>query len=256
MREPVPINVECVKAFKKVVNYTNELRKESDNDKTSEYLFIYRPKSGIKANKLTVPTSRAFNDWLRRFCKNHNIVDSNGEIADITNHQFRRTLATDMLSKGIDLQSVGNLLGHEDLRNTAKFYADIKDKERGEVFLKVGIIGNINDVNSETIPNQEDYQWFLQNKDKKAKLRNGYCTKPLLDDEEICTTYLKMQKCFGCHRYITTPAFLEEHKKHLAELEEEVALNRIYGEHFIKHHQPTIAILKDIVKKLEGLNEK
>ncbi len=40
------------------------------------------------------------------FVHNHNILDTNGEYYNLKSHQFRRTLATDMLSKGTDLKAI------------------------------------------------------------------------------------------------------------------------------------------------------
>ncbi|WNF36598.1 site-specific integrase [Bacillaceae bacterium IKA-2] len=252
LTDPMPINLNCLKAIREIESHTEEYRQLAD-DSIKDYLFLHKPDRAEYCGQIKVPHKGTFLDWVRAFCKKHNIIDNTGKITDITNHQFRRTLATDMLSKGTDLHSVASVLGNT-LKTTSKYYADIKDKERAEIFESVGIIGDINQINNQVIPDEKEFKWFMENKDTQAKLRNGYCTKPITDDEEICPTYLKMHKCFGCHRYVTTPAYLEEHKKHLVELEEEIDKNAtVFGDHFVNHYQPTVEILRDIIIKLEEL---
>lgn len=81
---------------------------------------------------------------------------------------------------------------------------------------------------------------------------DGYCTKPVVDGK-ICDRLLKRQKCYTCSRYITTPEYLEAHKKHLANLEKQLEEGAIYGEHYAEHFIPTIEVLKVIIERLEGL---
>ncbi|MGL5615906.1 MAG: tyrosine-type recombinase/integrase [Sarcina sp.] len=191
--------------------------------------------------------------WLTAFIKNNDIRDTNGECYHLTSHQFRRTLATDMLSKGTDLKAIQEVLGHSSPSTTKQSYADVKDKERAEVFKNIGIIGNINKVDETVIENKNDLIWFKENKDKGARMEDGYCTKPC-SDGKICDRLLKRQKCYTCSRYITTPEYLQAHKNHLEELEKQLEGN-IYGDHYAEHFLPTIEILKEIVKRLEEIQD-
>lgn len=137
---------------------------------------------------------------------------------------------------------------------TKQHYADVKDKERAKVFKNIGIIGNINKVDTTVITNKKDLIWFKENKDKGARLCDGYCTKPFNDKNGICDKILKRQKCYTCSRYITTPEYLQTHKNHLAGLEKQLEGN-IYGDHYAEHFLPTIETLKEIVKKLEEIQD-
>ena len=166
--------------------------------------------------------------------------------------QFRRTLGTDMLSKGTNINVIQQVLGHSDPSVTKRFYADVKDKERAEVFQSVGVIGNINQIQSSAFDNVSEFEWFKANKDKGACMCDGYCTKPVVDGK-ICDRLLKRQKCYTCSRYITTPEYLEAHKQHLANLEKQLEEGAIYGEHYAEHFIPTIEVLKVIIERLEGL---
>ena len=45
--------------------------------------------------------SSCFNYWFKKFIKDNDIKDANGDYYNLTSHQFRRTLGTDMLSKAL-----------------------------------------------------------------------------------------------------------------------------------------------------------
>ena len=251
-KAPMPVRSECVAAIEKLIEITAEFRDEAD-EKDKDTLMIWRAKSGKKAGQVYVPTERAFMYWLDDFTKEHNIKDANGDYYNLTSHQFRRTLGTDMLSKGTNINVIQQVLGHSDPSVTKRFYADVKNKERAEVFQSVGVIGNINQIQSSAFDNLSEFEWFKANKDKcVAGLCDGYCTKPVTDGN-ICPRLLKRQKCYTCSRYITTPEYLEAHKQHLANLEKQLEEGAIYGEHYAEHFIPTIEVLKVIIERLEGL---
>lgn len=251
-RQPMPIPNECAMAVEKLIEHTKELREQADYS-IKDYLFIRKPTNSKGANILKVIPQITYYKWLNEFTKNNKILDTNGEYYKLTAHQFRRTLAIDMLSKGTDLKAIQEVLGHSSPRTTKQSYADVKDKERAEVFKNIGIIGNINKVDETVIESKNDLIWFKENKDKGARMEDGYCTKPC-SDGKICDRLLKRQKCYTCSRYITTPEYLQAHKNHLVELEKQLEGN-IYGDHYAEHFIPTIEILKEIVKRLEEIQD-
>lgn len=255
-RQPMPISNECAIAVEKLIEHTTELREQAD-DSIKDYLFIsdIKKANGIsnRIGEIDIISQRTYKWWLNNFIKNNDIRETNGEYYNLTAHQFRRTLATDMLSKGTDLKAIQEVLGHSSPMTTKQSYADVKDKERAEVFKNIGIIGNINKVDETVIENKNDLIWFKENKDKGARMEDGYCTKPC-SDGKICDRLLKRQKCYTCSRYITTPEYLQVHKNHLTELEKQLEGN-IYGDHYAEHFQPTIEVLKEIVKRLEEIQD-
>ena len=253
-RSPMPVRNECVMAVDELIKATNGLRKEAD-ESFKEVLFIHRPINGKGANVLKPVPQITLYQWLNNFIKRNNILDANGELYNLTSHQFRRTLGTDMLSKGTNINVIQQVLGHADPSVTKRFYADIKDKERAEVFKSIGVIGNINQLDETSFDNVVEMEWFKANKDKCiAGLSDGYCTKHL-HNGNICDRLLKRQKCYTCSRYITTPEYLEVHKKHLALLERQLVEGAIYGEHYAEHFRPTIEVLKIIIERLEELQD-
>lgn len=251
-RQPMPISNECAIAVQKLIEHTKELRGQA-NDSIKDYLFIYKLQKGKNKGEIQNIYVQQIRPWFNDFVQNNDIKDTNGEYYNLTAHQFRRTLATDMLSKGTDLKAIQKVLGHSSAMTTKQHYADVKDKERAEIFKNVGIIGNINKVDETIITDKKDLIWFKENKDKGARMEDGYCTKPCTDGK-ICDRLLKRQKCYTCSRYITTPEYLQAHKSHLAELENQLEGN-IYGDHYVEHFLPTIEILKEIVKRLEEIQD-
>ena len=254
-KAPMPVRSECVAAIEKLIEVTEPLRNEvieRDKDNLLIYRYLNGPQYGKYNGKVATPTARAFSYWFDTFIKRNNIKDANGDYYNLTSHQFRRTLGTDMLSKGTNINVIQQVLGHSDPSVTKRFYADVKDKERAEVFKSVGVIGNINQIQRDAFDNVSEFEWFKANKDKSACLCDGYCTKPVVDGK-ICDRLLKRQKCYTCSRYITTPEYLEAHKQHLANLEKQLEEGAIYGEHYAEHFIPTIEVLKVIIERLEGL---
>lgn len=251
-KAPMPIRSECVAAIEKLVEITAELRDEAD-EKDKDTLMIWRSDVGRTAGQIKPISQRTFGTvWFDKFIKDNSIKDANGDYYNLTSHQFRRTLGTDMLSKGTNINVIQQVLGHSAPSVTKRFYADVKDKERAEVFKSVGVIGNINQIQRGAFDNVSEFEWFKANKDKGACLCDGYCTKPVVDGK-ICDRLLKRQKCYTCSRYITTPEYLEAHKQHLANLEKQLEEGAIYGEHYAEHFIPTIEVLKVIIERLEGL---
>ena len=251
-KPPMPVRSECVAAIEKLVEITSELRDEAD-EKDKDTLMIWRVPVGKGAGKVMPISQKTFGTvWFDKFIKDNNIKDANGDYYNLTSHQFRRTLGTDMLSKGTNINVIQQVLGHSDPSVTKRFYADVKDKERAEVFKSVGVIGNINQIQSSVFDNVSEFEWFKANKDKCACMCDGYCTKPVVDGK-ICDRLIKRQKCYTCSRYITTPEYLEAHKQHLANLEKQLEEGAIYGEHYAEHFIPTIEVLKVIIERLEGL---
>jgi integrase len=253
-RNHMPIPVECKEAIDHLRTVTEKIRKQADDDIKNK-LFIYSPKIGTNKRKIISLSRYVFGKWCRGFSKEHNICDENGNLYVITSHKFRRTLATDMLSKGTNIKIIQETLGHISPATTKMYYADIKDAARAEMFGKIGVLGNISDVTEEHVPNEADRRWFKENCAGKARMSDGYCTLPI-QNGKLCSRLLSRQKCYLCSRYITTIDNLDAHRDHLSELQALLESN-IYGEHYAAHIVPTITVLKEIIMRLEALkNEK
>lgn len=256
----LPINPICADAITKLEEITTEFREKAD-EHIKNFLFLYETTKFFRQRHIKTVSARTFCEWINGytqrgvyypgFMNRHKITGSDGEIYHLKSQQFRKTVATDMFSKNVDLKVIQGFLRHMNPHTTKRYYADSKDIDRAMIFEKVGIIGNINNVDTTIIANEDELVWFKENKDKGAKMCDGYCTMPIADGK-ICERLTKHQKCYTCSRYITTPEYLQEHKMHLAELETQLA-NNIYGTHFAAHISPSISVLKDIIKRLEAI---
>lgn len=242
----------CADAVNALITLTEGLREEAEiSDR--DYLFLYKPRIGTNKTPVVKVSKQVFIKWCSGFCAKHGICDSGGNIYRLTTHKFRRTLATDMLSKGANLNVVKEVMGHTDPATTKKHYADVKDPERARMFESIGIIGNIKDLDGEQIANEAELNWFRENCEGPARLCDGYCTMPIQNGEP-CGRFLSRQKCYMCSRYITTLDDLDAHKSHLKELQEMLDSN-IYGEHFAEHIIPTVIAIREIIRRLEAMRD-
>lgn len=250
--ENLPIPDLCRKAVEQLIEVTAGIRNEAEG-RNRELLFIYKPEQGNNKTPVVGVSKATFTKWCGNFCKNHGICDSAGNPYRITSHMFRRTLATDMLSKGTNLNVIKETLGHSSPATTRQYYADVKSEERKEMFDHIGILGSIGDIGEKQINEQTELQWFKENCSGGARLSDGYCTLPIRNGEP-CGRFLSRQKCYMCSRYVTTVDDLETHRNHLSDLQELLKSN-IYGEHFASHILPTVAVLKEIIRRLEVLKD-
>ena len=106
-------------------------------------------------------------------------------------------------------------------------------------------------MSADDIAERTDLQWFQENCTGKARLADGYCTLPVQNGKP-CGHFLSRQKCYLCSRYITTLEDLDEHRRHLSELQQMLDSN-IYGAHYAAHIIPTTLALKEIIRRLEEL---
>ena len=249
-RNNVPIPKECKEAIELLQTITIPIR-ERATEADQEKLFIYSPKRARHKKPVVTVSVQTFGRWCRLFCEKHDILDSGGNAYKITSHMFRRSLATDMLSKGVNLKVIQDLLGHTSPSVTRRYYADVKDPERVAMFTKIGVLGDIGQINRTHIPDDADLKWFHENCADKVRLSDGYCTRPIYNGKP-CGRFLSRQKCYVCSRYITTLDDLDAHRRHLEELQE-LLNNNIYGEHYAAHLIPTTLVLQEIIRRLEEL---
>lgn len=249
-RDRLPVPAECVEAVRRLTEVTATIREKADAD-IQDRLFIYKPWLGTNKREIIIVSRLVFSQWYRLFARRHGITGNDGRIYNITARKFRRTLATDMLSRGANIKVIQEVLGHASVVTTKLYYADIKDSSMAEIFSRIGIIGSLRDVDEKNIPDDSERLWFELNRNGKARLCDGYCTRPV-QNGELCNRLIGRQKCYTCSRYITTVADLDAHRGHLQELQELMDAN-IYGEHYSAHFVPTIAVLKEIIRRLEAL---
>jgi integrase/recombinase XerD len=131
-------------------------------------------------------------------------------IGHVHPHQLRHTLATQALNRGMSLEAVAQLLGHQSLKWTV-FYARLSDRTLAEQFRSVA-----DHVDSLYAPEEdgESEQMRKLRLEHSRLLANGWCTRPKEMDCQFDSI------CEGCGFFATTVEFkptLERQRDHAAQ---------------------------------------
>lgn len=166
--------------------------------------YLFRIKEGI-------PTRDRFNALLRKL-SDHFIHE--GKPYTITAHQFRHTIATDMIEQGIDIYTVKEFLGHRSLAMTERYVkvylTSLKAKYDAYRLKKQQTSATEVMVNQTQIPrseNETDGGWV---QDKVGKLY----VSPLPDGIGNCTHLAMLDPC-PTPPYCPTCPKLCANKRHL-----------------------------------------
>lgn len=208
-------------------------------------LFVFR---GMYSNPKMVTTERA-TSWLKdKLLIPHNIQDENGNKYRLHYHQFRHTLATDMLNNGMTILEVAQVLGHETFHTTKHFYALVRNSNVKKSIQKLGFIGLIAKSENAVVADDKELQSSSR---LKATLPDGLCNRPIYEKVEKCK---KPNACLFCEKFITTPEFLSIHKEHLERLRKDkefYKLENMIGTDFLIDE--TENVLEEIIIKLDKL---
>lgn len=246
-RKPIPASPACVKAVREIVRATEGIREElPEGDR--DFLLVFKdPHRSFKCKRVR---SHLMGKWLSKFATRHGITNADGSRATLTVHSFRRTLATDMVSKGVDIVVVGEVMGHAYLSTTKRYYAKVKDPEMAEAFSRLDPVGAESGWRPTLSP--EESSWLGKHACDKALLSDGYCTKPF-EDGEMCPRLAASGQCLTCARFVTTPDFLDVHRARLADIRSKIDGGGAYGEHYRAHLQPLADALEQLVAALEAM---
>lgn len=247
----IPFN--CYRAIQELVKYTDDLRDEAP-DICKNALFIHRiTRSLPNATKgsIRVISDKGIETWMDKFSESHDIRDENGELVKIRAHMMRRSLGTHMIADGVSPIAVQNVLDHANLKTTTTYYVGEVDKKRAKVTQKLGIIGKIEDVPDSVFESPKEKEWFLAHKNTAACLSDGYCTKEITRDGELCEKLVARDKCYRCPKFITTPEFLDaliaRRDRLMQQIENGIAVG---GAHYADHFTKTIEVLNEIISAL------
>ncbi|MCU6791902.1 tyrosine-type recombinase/integrase [Paenibacillus sp. WQ 127069] len=226
------------------IELLKELSAENRSILGTKRLFVHYLPNAKRAEYLWQVTARS---WLKkRFVRNYGISHVPGELYELTFHQFRHTLATDMLANGMSPTEIKDYLGHESLHST-RLYAKVRNSKLVQAYKKLGFIGLI--VNSlEDISDQDDKK-INESERLMAQLPDGLCARPIKEKVSNCK---QPNACLFCPKFITTPEFLETHKDHLQRIRQDK--NSYKEERFIGTDyliNETEAALLDIILRLE-----
>lgn len=172
------------------------------------------------------PAPRANPDGLRPFTYNAlrqrlarwqvaiDLRDRSGCPVRVTAHQFRHTLGTRLLNRGVPQHVVQRLLGHASPQMTAT-YARLHDSTVREAFEE--FCATRVDINGKHLPykpdaDTSDAEWIKHHLSRiEASLPNGFCGRPPKQD---CP---HPNACLTCPDFQTTVEFLPTHRRQAEE---------------------------------------
>jgi len=152
---------------------------------------------------------RALHKWLMA-C---DIRDEHGGPVSVTPHRFRHTLGTRLINRDVPQEIVRRILDHDSHCMTAH-YARLNDttiRRHWEQARKVNITGDT--VSLDPDGPLADAAWAKQRLGRITQaLPNGYCGLPV---QKTCP---HANACLSCPMFVTTAAFLPQHRQHREQL--------------------------------------
>lgn len=249
----IPISKEIAELVQQQQEYIREKL-----DPKFPYLFCAR-KQG--SNTLFIPVPRlmsylTFRRYLKNLAEEKNICDASGNIFPLEKiHQFRHTVGTNMINKGVPIHVVKRFFGHESFEMTER-YAHIHDetlKEAIEEYYGDKVINIAGEAVISERPELDtgDMQWFKGNIQAQA-LANGYCGLPkALND---CP---HANACLTCGHFRTSKEFLAVHKQELENVNKVIEKAKANGwERQLEMNQKVKQNLDKIISSLELPNDK
>lgn len=213
------------------------------------YLFCSR----IQYKWITKPMgTRGFCDVLVRLAEEKNICDSSGRPWRFQSHQFRHTVGTSMINRGVPLHIIQKYLGHETPEMTMR-YARIYDQTLKQEITKfqgkvVNIAGQVIESSAPEL-DTADLQWFKRNIQAQA-LSNGSCALPAPMKE--CP---HANACLTCTHFRTTIEFLDQHKEQLYQTEKIIEKAKVNGwTRQVEMNERVMANLQHMINSLEAGN--
>ena len=241
----IPITSELVVLIQE---QQNEVRVKYGND--CPYLF---PSPIKKKGRYVIRAQSSVAQVINKLAVEQDIRDENGQIWRFESHQFRHTIGTNMVNKGVPLIAVMKYFGHESPEMTLR-YAHLHDQTLKEEFAKFQ--GRVVDVTGKVVESENvgldtaDLQWFKRNVQAQA-LPNGSCALPAPTMQ--CP---HANACLTCTHFRTTLEFLDTHKEQLQQTEKIIEKAEANGwQRQVEMNERIKTNLKNIISSLEVNND-
>lgn len=187
---------------------------------------------------------------LNQLAEKYDIRTDGGDVWKFQAHQFRHSVGTAMINRGVPIHIVSRFLGHETLAMT-QVYAHIHDptlkKEIAKFHEKiVDIAGRVMEIDPNSELDNAEYRWFKKNVLAQA-LPNGSCALPV---------HLKQcphaNSCLTCGHFRTTLEHLDSHKSQLEQTEQLLDKAKANGwQRQIEMNEQVATNLKKVIHALE-----
>ena len=228
-----PVYQNCIKIIKNEI----ELNKKRFGEDLT-YVFV--------SNKNKPIGIKSMNDNIQKALIKGNVKGRDGKILHCTTHQFRATLATNLISEGVAVKVASELLGQTNPRSINHYVAITQDKVKEYLKPRLEkderLIRNIGKMEElKEIPTEET-----------VALCNGFCSK-----NPLTTPCAKANACFSCPLFIPSKQFLNMYEMQLLEIEATIKIAETNGYDLMleKAIEDQNAIL-NILKRLEQIGGK
>lgn len=231
---PIPENL--YKLLRKQIEVTkNEL---SENEK---YIFASRP------NKAYLSTT--FQEQMKEELDKFDIKNPDGTKYNFKSHDYRHTVATNMLEQDIPLSVIQKILHHDSIEMSLA-YAEVTDKRRIEKHKEfINIKGKVAPIDIDVkLEDVATVEWIRQNINAQM-LPNGVCALP---------TKLKKcphaNSCLTCNSFRTSIEYLDIHKQQLARTEEYIEIAK--KNNWIRQVETNEEVRDNLIKIISTLENK
>lgn len=250
----IPVNTTVAECFLEQKSYTEKLRFESG------FKYIYTSSQG-RSGAVSLYSSDAIIENINKLIETHNIVDENGDLYKYENRQCRKTVAVDLLTKGVSVEQVADILSQLHSKTTFTYYKDVEKKHLANMESEF-----YHELLYETCGCEDDEAKEIILEEINLGIReveDGQCVK------HISMGVCKRNSCAGCAFLITGPEKLKRweelyksKEKSIRELEEyykeeEISDYKDYREYQSELNQLDLykSIIKRIKEKIGGKNE-
>jgi integrase len=193
-------------------------------------------------------STTVYRQQLRRWLATCDVRDEHGRPVHLTPHQWRHTFATRLINRDVPQEVVRVLLDHDSHQMTAH-YARLHDhtiRQHWERARKVNIKGQQVTLDPEGPLAQASWMQHRLGLATQA-LPNGYCGLPV---QQSCP---HANACLTCPVFITTPAFLDQHRQHRQQTRRLLATATANGQlRLVEMHQQVLTNLDRIIGTLEA----
>jgi integrase len=192
-------------------------------------------------------SATVYRQQLRRWLARCEVRNEHGQPVQLTPHQWRHTFATRLINKDVPQEVVRVLLDHDSHQMTAH-YARLHDqtiRQHWERARKVNIRGE------EVVLDPEgplaEAAWAKQRLGRVTQaLPNGFCGLPV---QQSCP---HANACLTCPMFVTTPAFLPQHRHQRQQLQQLVLGAEARGQlRVVEMNRQVLSNLDRIIAALE-----